>query len=256
MIAHTQGGTESMPTRRATETEMSTAPVASPRQGVVRVLTGHYGSGKSEVSVSLAMALAAQGHKVALGDLDIVNPYFRSREQADVMTEAGIWVISSSLGHESTLDLPAVSAEVHLPLGDPAYDVILDAGGNEVGVKVLAEFAADLRRRDAEVLLVVNAYRPETVDVAGVLRHLHAIEATSGLAVGGLISNTHVCRETTVADVAHGYRLTHEVSRQTGIPIRYVCGLPAALDGLAEHLGEQVDGELLPIGFYLRAAWM
>ena len=143
MIAHTPGGTESMPTRRATETEMSTAPVASPRQGVVRVLTGHYGSGKSEVSVSLAMALAAQGHKVALGDLDIVNPYFRSREQADVMTEAGIWVISSSLGHESTLDLPAVSAEVHLPLGDPAYDVILDAGGNEVGVKVLAEFAAD-----------------------------------------------------------------------------------------------------------------
>ncbi len=230
--------------------------VAFPRRGAVRVFTGHYGSGKTEVSVSLAMRLAAQGLTVALGDLDIVNPYFRSREQAEVMTAAGIQVISSSLGHNVTLDLPAVSAELHVPLADPGCDVVVDVGGNEVGVKVLAEFAADLRRRAAQLLLVVNAYRPETVDVAGVLRHLRAIEATSSFTVGGLVSNTHVCRDTTVDDVAHGYRLTHEVSRQTGIPIRYVCGIPSALDGLAERLGAPVDGELLPIGLYLRDSWM
>ena len=108
--------------------------VAFPRRGAVRVFTGHYGSGKTEVSVSLAMRLAAQGLTVALGDLDIVNPYFRSREQAEVMTAAGIQVISSSLGHNVTLDLPAVSPEVHIPLADPTCDVILDVGGNEVGV--------------------------------------------------------------------------------------------------------------------------
>jgi len=123
-------------------------------------------------------------------------------------------------------------------------------------VKVLAEFAADLRRREAEVLLVVNAYRPETVDVPGVLRHLRAIEATSGFAVTGLISNTHVCRETTADDVAAGYRLTCDVSAATGIPISFVCGVPAALDGLQDRLGEPVLGELLPIGLYLRDAWM
>lgn len=235
---------------------MSTDSVASTRQAAVRVVTGHYGSGKTEVSVSLAMRLAAQGIPVALADLDVVNPYFRSREQADLMTAAGIEVISSTLGHTVTLDLPAVSPKVHVPLADPTCEVILDAGGNEVGVKVLAEFAADLRRREAEVLLVVNAYRPETVDVPGVLRHLRAIEATSGFAVTGLISNTHVCRETTADDVAAGYRLTHDVSAATGIPISFVCGVPAALDGLQDRLGEPVLGELLPIGLYLRDAWM
>lgn len=235
---------------------MSTDSVASTRQAAVRVVTGHYGSGKTEVSVSLAMRLAAQGVPVALADLDVVNPYFRSREQADLMTAAGIRVISSSLGHTITLDLPAVSPEVHIPLADPTCDVILDVGGNEVGVRVLAEFAADLRRRTAEVLLVVNAYRPETVDVAGVLHHLRAIEATSSLTVGGLISNTHVCRDTTVDDVVAGYRLTQAVSEQTGLPIRFVCGIPSALDGLADRLGAPVEGELLPIGLYLRDAWM
>ena len=92
------------------------------------------------------------------------------------------------------------------------------------------------------MLLVVNAYRPETVDVPGVLRHLRAIEGTSGFAVTGLISNTHVCRETTLDDVAAGYRLTHDVSAATGIPISFVCGVPAALDGLQDRLGEPVLG--------------
>ena len=87
---------------------MGTESVTSTRHGAVRVVTGHYGSGKTEVSVSLAMRLAAQGVPVALADLDVVNPYFRSREQADLMTAAGIRVISSSLGHTITLDLPAV----------------------------------------------------------------------------------------------------------------------------------------------------
>ena len=86
--------------------------------------------------------------------------------------------------------------------------------------------------------------------------HLRAIEATSSLTVGGLISNTHVCRDTTVDDVVAGYRLTQAVSEQTGLPIRFVCGIPSALDGLADRLGAPVEGELLPIGLYLRDAWM
>jgi hypothetical protein len=224
--------------------------------GVVRVMTGHYGSGKTEVSVSLAMRLAAQGRTVVLGDLDVVNPYFRSRERAELMTAAGIRVISSSLGHNITLDLPAVSAEIRDPLGDPACDVIIDAGGDEAGARVLVGFVPDLLRRGAETLCVVNAYRPQTRDVDGVLYHLRSIEATSSLTVGGLVSNTHVCRETTVEDVVVGYRLTRAVSDATGIPIRYVCAVPSALAGLEDRLGGPVDGELLPIGLYLRDAWM
>lgn len=220
--------------------------------GTVRIIAGHYGSGKTEVAVSLAMRLAAEGRRVALGDLDIVNPYFRSRERADAMAAAGVAVHSSSLGHNLTLDLPAVSAAIRGPIADPSCDAILDVGGNGVGAKVLVEFAADLRRRGYEMLLVVNAYRPETADVAGVLRQLRTIEAWSGLGCTGLISNTHLLRDTTAADVLAGYRLTKAVSAQTGLPIAYVSAIPAALAQVSEHL----DGERLEIGMYLRETWM
>lgn len=227
------------------------------RAGTVRIIAGHYGSGKTEVAVSLAVQLARRaadspGRHVALGDLDIVNPYFRSREQAAAMTAAGIDVFSSSLGHASTLDLPAVSAAIRGPLIDETCDAILDVGGNGVGAKVLVEFAADLRRRGYEMLLVVNAYRPETADVAGVVRQLRTIESWSTLRCTGLISNTHLLRETTPADVLAGYRLTKAVSAQTGLPIRYVAAIPAALAGVSEHL----DGERLPIGMHMREPWM
>lgn len=234
-------------------------PAPAVQQGVVRVLVGHYGSGKTEVSVSLAMQLAAAGRKVALGDLDIVNPYFRSRERAEQMTAAGIEVISSSLGHTLTLDLPAVSPRIRGPIVDPACDVILDVGGNEAGAKALVEFRSALLTRGCQTLLVVNGYRPDTPDVPGVLRHLRAIEDTCGLAVTGLVSNTHVCRETTVDDVLAGYRLACDVSESTGIPVEFVCAIPGALDAFAaiDHpLGRPRRGQLLPIGLYLRDAWM
>lgn len=218
----------------------------------VRIITGHYGSGKTECAVSLAMQLAERGRKVAIGDLDIVNPYFRSRERADEMEAKGIRVISSSLGHKQAIDLPAISAEIRVPITDPSYEAILDVGGDKTGALALVTFAGSIRKRGYDMLLVVNAYRPETGDVAGVLKHLHEIAATSTLEVTGLISNTHAIRDTTVDDVMTGYELTKAVSERTGLPIRYVSAIPAALEGLPEGL----DGERLPVGLFMREAWM
>jgi len=228
------------------------APAAAPTTGIVRVITGHYGSGKTEFAVSLAMRLAAAGRGVALCDLDIVNPYFRSREQADLMEAQGIRVISSKLGHVTTLDLPAISPAVREPIGDPALDVILDVGGDANGAKALVEFGRDIRHRGYEMLLVVNAYRPETPDVAAVLHQRAAIEESCGLSFTGLISNTHLMRETTRDDVLTGYALTKAVSERTGLPICYVSAIPAALDGLPDELHDV----LLPIGLFMRPAWM
>lgn len=245
------------PFRTSTEPVLGDAPTSSavvspgtaPR---IHIIAGHYGSGKTEVAVSLALLMAERGRRVALGDLDIVNPYFRSREQAEVMEAAGVRVFSSSLGHSLTLDLPAVSAAIRGPLVDPTCDAILDVGGNGVGAKVLVEFVNDIARREHEVLLVVNAYRPETADTAGVLRQLHTIEAWSTLPCTGLISNTHLLRETTAQDVLAGYRLTEDVSARTGLPIRYVSALPEALAGIPDEL----PGERLPIGMHMRDIWM
>lgn len=218
----------------------------------VRVIAGHYGSGKSEFSVNLALHLAASGRRVALADLDIVNPYFRSRERAQLLQKHGVWVISSSLGHSAAIDLPAISGEVRGPLRDPAWDAVLDMGGDSAGARALVGFVQDIQVREHEFLLVVNAYRPQTQGSDGVLRHLHAIEATVGLKLTGLISNTHALRDTTTQDVLNGYELAKQVSGRSGLPIRYISAIPEALAGLPDGL----EGERLPIRMMLRDEWM
>lgn len=229
-------------------------PKGSRDDELVRVVCGHYGSGKTEFSVSLALAEAARGHRVAVADLDIVNPYFRSRERAELMEASGIRVISSMLGHETTLELPAIPPEVRGPLGDRGCEVILDMGGDAVGAKILAQFRADVRRRWHQLLIVVNAYRPETATVDGVLGYLESIESVAGLAASGLVSNTHLLRDTTTDDVRAGLELCREVSRASGVPIAYVAAIPDALAGMGP--AEVGASELLPIGMYLRDDWM
>lgn len=218
----------------------------------IKIITGHYGSGKTEFAVSLATRLAAEGRKVALGDLDIVNPYFRSRERAQLMEEQGIRVISSSLGHNLSIELPAVSAEIRGPIADPDTDVILDVGGDSVGARVVVGFVDDIKAHDYEMLLVINAYRPDTGDVEGVLRHLEAIEYTTKLKFSGLIVNTHMVWDTTALDVMVGVELARQVSQASGLPIRYVSAIQSALDDLPSD----VEGEKIPIGMYMRDAWM
>lgn len=218
----------------------------------IKIITGHYGSGKTEFAVSLAMKLAHEGRKVALGDLDIVNPYFRSRERAEMMEQQGIRVISSSLGHNLSIELPAVSAEIRGPIADPDTDVILDVGGDSVGARVVVGFVNDICQHDYEMLLVINAYRPDTGDVEGVLRHLEAIEYTTKLKFSGLIVNTHMVWDTTAEDVMVGVDLARRVSKASGLPIRYVSAIESAL----KDLPADVEGEKLPIGMYMRDAWM
>lgn len=216
----------------------------------LKIVTGHYGSGKTEFAVSLAMKMAREGKKVALADLDIVNPYFRSRERAQEMEAQGIRVISSSLGHNTTLDLPAVSAEIRGPIQDLSYNVILDVGGDSVGARVLVNFIDDIKKRDYEMYLTINAYRPDTKTADDVIRHIDAIEFVSKLKITGLINNTHLLRETTAEDVLTGYELTKAVSDKTGLPIKYISAIPSALEGLS------FEEETLKIGMYMRDAWM
>jgi hypothetical protein len=224
----------------------------------VRVVAGHYGSGKSEFAVSLALRDAARGRRVALVDLDVVNPYFRSREPAAELAAAGVWVISSSLGHTAAIEIPAISAQARAPIADPAWDVILDLGGDAAGAKVVVQFREEVRRRGYRLLIVVNAHRPETSDAEGVARHVAGIEAATGLAASGLVSNTHLLRETTTADVLAGLALCRAVAARTGLPITHVAAIPDALAGLPADalLDRGRPIEAVAVGPHLRADWM
>lgn len=128
----------------------------------IRIVTGHYGSGKTEFVVNYAIELAKQGKNVAIADLDVVNVYFRSREKAEMLEALGIKVISGALGHNANLDLPAISAGVLGPLQDDSYDLILDIGGDSVGARVLARYKNMLVDGSYDLFCVFNGNREQT----------------------------------------------------------------------------------------------
>lgn len=217
----------------------------------IRIIIGHYGSGKTEFAVNYAINLAKENKKVALADLDVVNPYFRSREKKELMENYEIKVISSYV-KGSGADLPSVSADIMGPLQDKSYDVILDVGGDSVGARALGRFKDYFIPGEYDMFCVVNTNRYETQDVDGVLRHIESIEKTSRAKVTGLVNNTHLLRETTVEDVLKGQEVCKKVSETLNIPIKYVSAIPK----VAEALPKDLDGIILPVQMIMREDWM
>lgn len=218
----------------------------------IRVIIGHYGSGKTEFAVNYAVKLAEAGQKTALADLDIVNPYFRSREKKEELSEKGIWVLSNSLDGQSTLDLPAITASVAAPLQDKTCQVVLDVGGDSVGARVLARYKEYFKEGEYDMFCVLNANREQTSTLEGAVRHIDSIESVTGTKVTGLINNTHMLRETTVEDVLKGQKLAQAVSEELNIPVKYV----STLEKVARLLPEDLRDIVFPIRLYMRESWM
>ena len=231
------------------------------------IVTGHYGSGKTEFSVSLSMLLAenlsapnttsqnadSSPHRLALIDLDIVNPYFRSREQRDLLKNAGVDLYGSMYDTEITAELPALGATVRTPLEDKNCRVIIDLGGNDTGALILNQFKKYFTDGESEMLAVINVNRPETADLSGILEHLSAIETATGLKISKIVNNTHMLHETTVDDILNGYTLCKKVSETFNIPILCNCYPSRIID--PANLSELVPN-LMPLGLYLRPMWL
>ena len=218
----------------------------------IKVIIGHYGSGKTEFAVNYAIKLAKEGKKVALADLDVINPYFRSREKQELLESLGIAVIASSLKGSLGSDLPAVAASVLGPLQDEGCEVILDVGGDSVGARALGRYKSYLQEGQYDMLCILNAYRPGTQDLEGAVEHIEAIESVVKAKVTGLVNNTHLMRDTGVEDVLAGQKLMKKVSNKLNIPIKYV----STLETVAQLLPENMEGEIFPIKMYMREDWM
>lgn len=217
----------------------------------IRIIIGHYGSGKTEFSVNYAINLAQQGRKVALADLDVVNPYFRSREKFKLLQSYGIKIESSYVEGSGT-DLPAISAGILGPMQDESYDFVMDVGGDSMGARTLGRYHEHLAKIEYDMFCVVNANRPETQTLEGLIYHIRSIEATSKAKVTGLINNTHLLRYTTVEDVLKGQELCREASKELNIPIKYI----SAIESVAKDLPRDLEGEILPIKMIMREDWM
>ena len=211
------------------------------------IVTGHYGTGKTEFSVNLALALAREHPNVTLADLDIVNPYFRSRERKALLAQQGVTLISSSQACADA-DVPSLPPQLLGLLDDRSRRGVLDIGGDPTGARVLARFRPRIEKEDYQLLFVLNANRPEVREREDAIRYLRSIEAVTGLSCTGIVNNTHLCGETTAEDIRKGAALAAAVSEETGIPV--LCH--TALETLA---GELEDLPLFPIRIYMKKPW-
>lgn len=220
----------------------------------IRIITGYYGSGKTEFAVNYAFQLAKVAKRPAIADLDIVNVYFRSREKTKEMEDAGIEVISSSVV-EDNCDMPALSSKITVPFLDKSYDYIMDLGGSEVGAKVLGRFGDTIDKSEVDFFMVVNIFRPETGSVEEIIHQIELLEFTSGFKVTGLVNNSNLIHETKAEDIIAGDEFIRQVSDRTGIPIRYTtCMLDEVSD--ADSLKGKVGGEIFPMHYNMRKIWM
>lgn len=215
----------------------------------MQIITGHYGSGKTEYAVNLAMDMAGKMENVVLADLDIVNPYFRSYEQTKMLEDAGVKVIVTSCG--GVADIPALNPAVMSVFQDQKWNGVLDIGGDPIGARVLARFAHQLNPSDFDLLFVLNANRPETKDVESALQYMQGIEAECRQKVTGIVNNTHLCGETTAEDILKGAKLAHALSERTSLPVIH----HAVQRKFVEQVQDQLSEPVLPMNIYMKKPW-
>ena len=199
----------------------------------ITLFAGHYGSGKTNIAVNYARDLKRRGMKrVAIADLDIVNPYFRTKDSAAELRAEGIDLVVSEFAN-SNVDFPAMPKEIYALVAPPApstaggqqdVHVVMDIGGDDRGALALGRYVPDiLAGGDYEMLAVVNAARPLTPDVAGTVEVLREIEAACRLPFTGLVNNTNLGQETRAQDVLDSLAYADGVAAAMGVPLRFTC---------------------------------
>jgi len=188
--------------------------------GVV-IIVGNYGSGKTEVCINLAVHRKRAGIDVRIADLDLVNPYFRTREARGPLSEMGIEVV---LPPEQYLraDLPILSPQVAGMIRQPSQLALLDVGGDDVGATILATLEDELKAKPLRVLQVVNPLRPFTETVEGCLKVRKQIEQASRLSIDGIVGNANLIDETTADDVYDGYDFVNGLGAHSGLPLEFI----------------------------------
>ena len=201
------------------------------------ILCGHYGSGKTNIAVNMALDLRAQRERVAIADLDIVNPYFRSKDSEDEFKQHDIRLICSDFA-SSNVDLPSMPADLYSITDDREMSVIMDIGGDDRGAYALGRLRDMIKaENDYEMLMVINKFRPLTPDAESTVEVMREIEAACGIPFTGIINNSNLAGETDASTVLSSVKYAEEVAELSGLPLV----LTTVEDQLYDDLKDQIS---------------
>lgn len=205
----------------------------------ITLFAGHYGSGKTNIAVNYALKLKADGYEAVIADMDIVNPYFRTKDSEKELNEAGIKVISSEYA-SSNVDLPALPQDLYSVIDDKTKYAVLDIGGDDRGAYALGRYAQSiLKENNYEMFMVINKFRPLTRDVESTVEVMREIETACGMKFTAIVNNSNLGEETTAEDVTGSFAYANAVSEATGLPIKMTTvnkKLYNELEGVTENL--------------------
>lgn len=218
----------------------------APLTNRVNVICGHYGTGKTNLSINLAIECARAGESVTLIDMDVVNPYFRSADYADALTKEGIRVIGPNFAN-TNLDTPSLPGAIAgaIEMGER---VIIDVGGDDAGATALGVYSRQVNEAKPEVIYVINKYRSLTTTADEAVEIMREIERTARIRVTALINNSHLKSLTDARTIEESIPFAEEVASKTGLPLLFTTA-PRDVPLLSN-----ID-KIHPIDVYVKAPW-
>lgn len=213
----------------------------------VTVICGHYGTGKTNLCLNLALQCAREGKKVTLIDIDTANVYFRSADHADMLEKEGIHVLGPIYAN-TNVDIPALPAGIDNAIAEDEC-VIIDVGGDDVGAMTLSRYSNAISKTDYDMFCVINRYRSLTTTPEEAVEISNEIEKTCHLKITGLINNSHLKQLTTADTVKDSSEFAERTSAVMGVPI--------VMTAAPRALGDTIikEEKVYPIDIFIGAPW-
>lgn len=216
----------------------------------ITIFTGHFGSGKTEVSVNYAFQLAKAGKKTVIVDLDIVNPFFRTADAKKPLEDSGIKVITPVYAN-TNVDVPSLPAAINSVFEDRSYHVVLDVGGDDLGARVLSRYNEEIFKEDHIHYFVINTRRPMTRTPGEIERMIDEIQGSARLPVDSFVNNANLLGSSSPEVLAEASEVIGKVSEKLGIPVGLVSGMSEVL---GKYKGDP-GVERLYLDKYIRLPW-